>query len=333
MADKIRWGILSTAKISDTLIAAMRASARSELVAVASRNLDVAQAHASERNIPKSYGSYQALLDDPQVDVVYNPLPNTLHGEWTVKAAESGKHVLCEKPLVTTLSELDAVQAAQQANLVTIFEAFAYLHHPQTLAVKEMIQAGKLGGLQLINSWLLLYFQPDKPNIRFDPHLAGGCLWDIGVYPNSLAVVLAKNGTPVEVWASQNIGETSVDLSIFGQLRFGNGTIAQITGSYHSPAQSGAVIVGDRGYLHVHTPFTIPGTGDQDTLITYVERDGRKEEIVIPAKDAYLAEVEAMEACVLDGAEPVVPLRQSRQFLKCVLALHQSAASGTLISV
>ena len=132
MANKIRWGLLSTANINKALIDPIRQAKRSELVAVASRDAAKAQTYAQEHGIPKAYGSYEALLADPDIDVIYNPLPNTMHSEWTIKAADAGKHVLCEKPLVTTLAEFDQVAAAAQRNQVTVFEAFMYLHHPQT---------------------------------------------------------------------------------------------------------------------------------------------------------------------------------------------------------
>jgi predicted dehydrogenase len=172
MSNKIRWGILSTARINRSLLDPIKEASRSELAAVASRDLDRAKAYAAEKGIPQAYGSYEELLADPNIDVIYNPLPNALHCEWTVKAAEAGKHVLCEKPLVTSLEELDKVEAAAQANKVTIFEAFMYLHHPQTLRVKEMVQSCQIGELQLINSWFNFYLPPeDSRNIRLNPDL------------------------------------------------------------------------------------------------------------------------------------------------------------------
>jgi len=158
MSAKLRWGLLSTAQINNALIEPIRRASRSELVAVASRSQAKAEAYAQANHIPKAYGSYEALLADPEVDVIYNSLPNTLHCEWTVKAANAGKHVLCEKPIVTTLSELDEIEAAAKTNQVTIFEAFMYLHHPQTRKVRDLIQTGHLGNLQLVSSWYAYYF-------------------------------------------------------------------------------------------------------------------------------------------------------------------------------
>jgi predicted dehydrogenase len=333
MPEKIRWGILSTAKINNALLAPIRQAERSELVAVASRNIDTARAYAKEKGIPKAHGSYEALLADPEVDVIYNSLPNSLHCDWTVKAAEAGKHVLCEKPLVTTMAEFDKVEAAAKANQVTIFEAFMYLHHPQTLKVKEMIQAGELGNLQLINSWFHFYLSPEhSQNIRLRADLTGGSTWDVGVYPNSMAIVMANAGAPLEVWASQITGESGVDVAMRAQMRFSNGVIAQISSGFRTPFREAASLVGEKGRVHIVKPWK-PGFDGQDSLLKVSRSDGSEETITIPVLDPYLCEVRAMEACILDGAEPVVPLALSQEFLRTILALYQSAESGHPVSL
>jgi predicted dehydrogenase len=328
MSEKIRWGILSTAGINDALLDPIRQAGRSELAAVASRDLARATAYAQEKDIPKAYGSYEELLADPAVDALYNPLPNTLHCEWTVKAAEAGKHTLCEKPICTTLEELDRVEAAATANNVTVFEAFMYLHHPQTLKIKEMIQAGKLGHLRLIISWFDFYLPvEDSGNIRLNPNLGGGSVWDVGVYPNSLAIAMAQAGAPVEVWAGQTQGETGVDVVTAGQMKFSNGVTAQISSGFRTPFRQGAHLVGSEGQIVIEHPWKPHETGE-DAKILFTDKNGNEETPVIPHVNPYLCEVEAMEACILDGAEPVVPLSLSREFLRSILALNESAASG-----
>jgi xylose dehydrogenase (NAD/NADP) len=333
MPDKIKWGIMSTAKINDALLDPIRQAPRSELVAVASRNVDKAQAYARAKDIPKAHSSYEALLADLGVDAVYISLPNSLHCEWTVKAAEAGKHVLCEKPLVPTLAELDQVEAAAQTNNVTIFEAFMYLHHPQTLKVKEMIETGQLGELQLINSWFAYYLPPeDSDNIRLYPELAGGSLWDVGVYPNSLAIALNQAGPPLEVWASQIKGETGVEVSMSGQMKFANGVVAQISSGFRCPFREGAHIVGSEGMVRISEPWK-PHLSGRGSQIVFSTKDDAEERITIPQSDPYLNEVEAMEACILDGAEPIVPLSLSRDLLRSVLALYESAETGRPVSL
>lgn len=333
MSNKIRWGLLSTARINRALLPPLRHSARSELVAVASRQQAKADAYAAKHGIPKAYGSYDALLADPDIDVIYNPLPNGLHAEWTIKAANAGKHVLCEKPLVVSLEEWDAVNAAASRNNVTIFEAFMYLHHPQTQTIKAMIQAGDLGEIQTINSWFHFYLPPaDSKNVRLNTKLAGGSLWDVGVYPNSLAIVMADSGSPVAVWGQQALGETGVEVAMQAQMRFANGVNAQISSSFRTPFRQGAEIVGSDALLSIPEPWK-PGSSGKDSIIYLTRRDNSQKEIVIPAIDPYLCEVQAMEACILDGREPVVPLSLSRDFLITVLALYRSAASGKVVEL
>lgn len=337
MAKKVRWGLLSTANINKALITPLQRAERSELVAVASRDQAKADDYAKEQGIPKAYGSYEALLADPEIDAIYNPLPNLLHREWTVKAAEAGKHVLCEKPIVTTLADFDQVQAAAERHKVTIFEAFMYLHHPQTRKVLELVGGGKVGAVQQINSWFHFYLPPERAtNIRLNAQLHGGSLWDVGVYPNSAALSIAQaagaGDAPVEVWASQIIGETGVDVAMRAQLHFANGLVAQISSGFRTPFREAIHIVGDRGSLYLAEPWK-PGLQGKESQVTFTAIDGATETIVTPATDPYLCEVQAMEACLLDGAAPVISLDRSRNFLRSVLAIYESAATGRPVKV
>ena len=311
------------------MIGPLQQSARSELVAVASRSLKKAQDYAKKKGIPRAYGSYDDLLTDAEIDAVYVSLPNALHCEWTAKAAAAGKHVLCEKPLVITMDQMEEVEAAARDNNVTIFEAIAIVHHPLTQQIEEIVQAGRLGEIQQIAASRSYYLPPeDIDNIRLKPELGGGSLWDIGVYPNALAILLNQTGPPVEVWACQIKGETCVDLTCNGQMKFSNGVVAQISSSFRTPDRARFHMAGNKGALEVMTPFSARFIGRNSSQILVTDRDGNTETMIIPAKDACLCEVEAMEACVLDGAAPTVPLSLSRDLLKSVLALHQSAATG-----
>jgi xylose dehydrogenase (NAD/NADP) len=330
---KIRWGILSTARITDALIGPIKQSRRSELDAVASRSLDKASAFAQENDIPQAYGSYEELLADPTIDVVYIPLPNHLHCDWTVKAAEAGKHVLCEKPLVTTMEGMDKIEAAARANNVTVFEAFMYLNHPQMLKVKEMIAEGRLGNLQFITSWMGFYLPPENDwDYRLNPAMGGGSMWDTGVYPSSLSVSLA--GLPEAVWARQIIGETGVDIAFDAQMRFSGGVVAQLSTSFRSPIRDEAHIVGDKGAIHLSDPWRWRrGTPNQDSEIVFTSVAGEEKDVTVVTANPFLCEVEAMEACVLDGATPNVPLSLSRDFLRCALALSESARTGQVVKL
>jgi predicted dehydrogenase len=272
MADKVRWGILSTAAINDVIIYAINRSSRSELIAVASRERAKAQAYASKRSIPKPYGSYQDLLDNPEIDAVYISLPNTLHCEWILKAAEARKHVLCEKPIVTTAEDFNKVDAAQSKYNVIVFEAFMYLHHPQTLKVKELVQSGRLGEIQFINSWFDYYLpEYEKNNIRVKRETAGGSLWDVGVYPNSMSITMAMAGAPEEVSAYKKYEEgVEVDTAIYGNLRFSNNIIAQISASIRSPFRVGTHIIGREGFILIEKPWK-PGLDGNKSQIKPVQ--------------------------------------------------------------
>ena len=332
MAKKVRWGLLSTANINKALLGPLRQAERSELVAVASRDQAKAQAYAQEHGIARAYGSYEALLADPEVDAIYNPLPNLLHREWTVKAATAGKHVLCEKPLVTTLADFDAVTQAAERYGVVIFEAFMYLHHPQTQMVLETVRSGRLGTLQQINSWFHFYLPPERAtNIRLNAGLHGGSLWDVGVYPSSLALAVAHaagaGSAPTELFANQIVGESGVDVAMRAQLHFANGLVAQISSGFRTPFREGAQIIGDQAMLYIHEPWK-PGLQGNDSLCTLTTASGENTTLTTPAIDPYLCEVRAMEACVLDGAAPLLSLEMSRNFLRSVLAIYESAASG-----
>ncbi len=335
MTQKVRWGLLSTANINKAVIPPIHASERSELVAVASRDAEKAASYAKTHGIPKAHGSYEALLADPAVDAIYNPLPNLLHREWTVKAAAAGKHVLGEKPLVTTLEDFDLVAAAATEHEVAIFEAFMYLHHPQTQQILSLIREGELGKIQQISSWFHFYLPPERANnIRLNAALHGGSLWDVGVYPNSYALAIAEaagaGDLPNAVWANQIVGESGVDVAMRAQLQFAGGLIAQISSGFRTPFREGLQVVGDRAMLQANEPWK-PGLQGADSHYTVTTIDGASKTITVPAVDPYLCEVQAMEAILLDGADPILPLQQSRNFLRSVLAIYESARTGDVV--
>lgn len=324
----INWGILSTARINRRLIPPMRQAVRSELVGVASRNLEKASAYATEWQIPQVYGSYEALLNDPDIDAVYISLPNTLHAEWVVAAAEAGKHILCEKPLVQTLDDFERVVTAAKANGVHLNEAFAHLHLPHHHQIKEWVENGRIGTLRLIEGHFYFYLPPERnSNIRLNSSLGGGSLWDIGVYSNALAVFYAGGVAPQRVWATQTLGESGVDVSFAGQMQFENGLTAQINCGFHNPFREHLRLVGTEGMIELSRPHNT--TDGDPTPVVITNNSGESETIEMPFKDSYLAEIEAFEAVVLDGAAPVVSLDLSREFLRSVLALREAARASS----
>jgi predicted dehydrogenase len=184
-------------------------SPRNRLLAVASRDLERAQAYAAQNGIERTHGSYEALLADPEVDVVYISLPNNLHVEWSVRAAAAGKHVLCEKPLALSVDDVDRVAEAARQHGVVIAEAFMYRHHPQTLKVIELINEGAIGSLRIVRGGFT--FMLERPgDIRLRPELGGGSIWDVGCYPISYARTAAGGIAPEEVFGWQQLGRARV---------------------------------------------------------------------------------------------------------------------------
>ena len=319
--NSLRWGLLSTAHINRSIILPLRTSARNKLAAVASRSQATAETYAKEWKIPQAYGSYEALLADPSIDVIYNPLPNHLHAEWTIKAAQAGKHVLCEKPLALSVEEVDAMAAAAQKAGVIVAEAFMYRHHPQPQKAKELVDSGAIGRLQVIRG--AFTFVLDRPNNpRWDPAMGGGCLWDVGCYPLNYARFIT-GAEPVEVFGWQTTGPTGIDDTFVGQLRFPGEVFAQFDASFRSPYRTFMELVGGEGSLRVPLPFQ----GDKDSVIQLFQ--GEKSEIFpTPGADRYLLEIEDMADAVLQGKPPRVSLADSRHNVAAIVALLQSARAG-----
>ena len=322
----LRWGLLSTARINKALIEPLRHSDRNELVAVASRSSQNAEAYAKEWGIPRAHGSYEAFLADPDIDVIYNPLPNSLHTEWTIKAAHAGKHVLCEKPLALSVEDVDAMIEAANSTGVTITEAFMYRHHPQTLKVKELVEEGAIGDLQLIRG--SFSFDLDwGADIRLEPDLGGGSIWDVGCYPISYARYIA-GGEPEEVFGWQVSSALGVDLIFAGQMRFANGVLAQFDSSFRTPERTHIEITGSEGAITVPIPFT-PKVNESVIL----QRGQDSETLKIAGEMLYLGEVEDLADAVLLGKPPLISLEHSRANVATINALLSSAKLGRPVPV
>ncbi len=329
MTDRVlRWGLISTAGINSALISPIGVSARSKLVAVASRSLGRAQEYAREWNIPTAHGGYENLLADPDVDVIYNALPNTLHTEWTVKAADAGKHILCEKPLSITVEDVDRMVDAAERNGVVLFEAYMYRHHPQTLKVQELVQQRAIGEVRVIRP--VFSYTLDRPgDIRLDPNLGGGSLWDVGCYPVSFAQAITGSA-PTEVVGWQDVGETGVDMTFAGQMRYAGDVFAQFDCSFQAPLRTRTEVIGSEGALSIEHPWKPSIEGPAGIRL---QRGENEEAIDIEDVDPYLCEVQAMEACVLDGADPLLSLSESRGIMATLTALYESARTGRTVSL
>jgi len=328
MTNKVlNWGLLSTARINRALIPPLQVSKRNHLLAVASRSQANADAYAKEKNIPRAHGSYEALLADPEIDVIYNPLPNHLHAGWTIRAVEAGKHVLCEKPLALSVDEVNAIKAAAQKHGRVVAEAFMYRHHPQTLKVQELVKSGSIGSLKLIRGSFSFVLSREEDIRLLDPAMGGGSIWDIGCYPISYArTVVGEN--PVEVFGWQVTGKTGIDETFAGQLRFAGDIHAQFDSSFIIPFQSFMEIVGSEGTLSIPKPFK-PGVNDR----ILISREDKTETIKVRGRELYLGEVEDMADAILLGHDSRISLDDSRANVGVITALLESARVGKPISV
>ena len=322
MADRLlHWGLLSTARINRALIPPLRASKRNRLLAVASRTEETAEAYAREWKIPRAHGSYEALLEDPEIDVIYNPLPNSLHAEWTIKALRAGKHVLCEKPLAVSVGEVDAIRAASKETSKVVAEAFMYRHHAQTLRVKELVHNGSLGKLQSIKGSFTFMLEREG-DVRLVKALGGGSIWDVGCYPISYARLIV-GVEPLEVFGWQITGPSGIDMSLFGQMRFPNDVHVQFDCGFASPEHSFIEIIGAEGTLNVPKPFK-PGKKER----IYLTRQGKITPIEIKGEELYRGEVEDLADAILLGKPPRISLEDSRGNVAAIVALLESAQTG-----
>lgn len=324
----IRWGLLSTAHINRHLIPAIRASARGELVAVASRSQTNAETYAAQWDIPYAFGSYQAMLDSGIVDAVYIGLPNHLHAEWSIRALHSGVHVLCEKPFATSLEEVDRMIAASQQTGQVLAEAFMYRHHPQTKLAGEWAHSGRLGEIILVRGEFTFLLKDRTTNVRMIPAYGGGCLWDIGVYPLSFAQFIYST-PPVAVSGIQYLGNTEIDESFIGQMTYPSGGLAQISSSFRSPYHTSIDIIGVQGRLSLNWPFTV----ESDHKMIFYPVDGGASEIPVPEQELYIGEIDDMHAAILDEKLPYLSLSETRNHVRTALALYESARSGQIVKL
>jgi predicted dehydrogenase len=322
----LRWGLLSTANINKALITPLRASARNHLTAIASRSQDSAEAYAREWKIERAFGSYEAMLADPDIDVVYISLPNHLHAEWAIRSMQAGKHVLCEKPMGLTTVEVDAITAASQKYARVVAEAFMYRHHPQTLKARELVESGRIGKLQAIRGSFTFKMSTDV-NIRLVPEWGGGSIWDVGCYPISYTRFIV--GTePLEVFGRQVTGSSGIDDSFFGQMRFPGEIHAQFDCGFRTPYRTHMEIIGSEGTLTVPSPFK-PGLDEHISLY----RPEKTEVITSPRQELYSGEVEDMADCILTGKTPRMSLADSRANTATIVALLESAKTGQPVNL
>ncbi len=322
-ASTFRWGILGVARINRALVGPLN-TGRHRLLAIASRTAARAEAYAAEHGIPRAYGSYEALLADPEIDGVYIPVPNSLHAPLTIQAARAGKHVLCEKPLALSGEEVQAIADAAAAHGVVVTEAFMYRHHPIVSRMKALIEEGAIG--RVLGAFGVFSFVHDRPNdVRFDPELGGGSLWDVGCYPVGFIRTLLGE-RPATVYGVGAWSPRDVDLTFFGQLTFPGGVVAQIVSSFETAFRTEVDVTGTEGRLRVTHAFK-----PREREIIELIRGDEVTPIEVDGPPLYQGQVDDLVEAATTGRAPLVTLDDSRDNVETLAALLASARTGQAV--
>ena len=324
MARAVKWAIMSTANINRKVIPAAHASSKVELVAVASRDQMRADRYAKTWEIQRAYGSYEALLADPEVEAVYVSLPNSLHCEWAIKALEAGKHVLCEKPLSRRASEVEAAFDAADRTGRLLSEAFMYRHNPQTKRAKQLVDEGAIGELRLIRA-VFSYPLYDEDNIRLRTDLDGGALMDVGCYAVSGSRLFG--GEPERVYGEAWLGPSGTDWVFAGMLRFPGNVVALIDCGTAMTERDELEAIGSEGSLFLDDPWHCKAPGIE------LRRAGRVERIELDLLDSYQLELENLSDAIRGDGELLLGRDDAVAQARVLEALNDSAIHGAPVSL
>jgi len=317
----VQWGILSTARINDKFIVGCAQSDAATVSAVASRDPERARSYADERGIDRAYGSYEALLADPEVEAVYISLPNAMHIEWTQRALRAGRHVLCEKPLSRNPDEVAGVFDLAEREGLLLMEAFMYRHNPQTQRLQELVRAGAIGRLRMVRAAFSFAIAGDA-DVRLSAGLDGGALMDVGCYCVSAARLLA--GEPLRVASQQVIGGDGVDIVFVGTMGFADGVVAHFDAGLSLADRDQLEVVGEHGTLflddpwHCRVPVIELDTGDT------VKR------IELQRVDSYMLEAENLSRAIRGEATPLLGRDDAVGQAMAIDALYRAAGGGGL---
>ncbi len=323
----LRYGMISTARIGlNQHIPAARESTSSEILAIASRGEVGARKAAEDHDIPKWYGSYDALLMDPDIDAVIIPLPNSMHCEWTIKAAEAGKHVLCEKPLAVTTDEARRMIGAAKANNVVLVEAFTHRWSPHLRTARALIGEGAIGHVTGIDSALTFPVAESQGNIRFSAELAGGSLMDAGCYAvYASRFVLGEEPVRATGFAYDG-GGYGVDTTLSGLLEFPSGAVAHVSSSMEQPRRCEFIAIGSQGRIE------IPDMFDDGGPIVVKAGDNERTE-AMPGPNRFRVQLDEFSQCVLTGMSPEFPAEDGLRNTAALSALLAAAKEGAVVDV
>jgi D-xylose 1-dehydrogenase (NADP+, D-xylono-1,5-lactone-forming) len=329
---KLRWGILGAARINERLLPAIVEASNSDLVAIASRRVGAA-AETLAKYAPCypdiiAYDSLDDLLNDDQVQVVYLPLSNHEHAEWTLRAIEHRKHVLCEKPMALTLDDIDAIATAARRYKVKVMEGFMYRFHPQHQRVLEIIKSGLIGDIRSVRASYSFMMRPAR-EYRLAEHgkRGGGALWDIGCYAiHSLRLFFDQ--PPVSVMATAQYVSSGADSACAGVLEYEDGRFAQFDFSFERARRCEYEVIGAQGGVKCHIVWQLPG---DVPVISWWTEDGKSCEERLPAANHFRLEIEHFSRCILDDKEPALSLDDARDNCRILGAIIQSAEEGVKI--
>ena len=328
--NKIRWGILSTSKIARrAAIPGLQKGEMNEVVAVASRDLARAEEAANSLGLARAYGSYQELIDDPEIDAIYNPLPNHLHVSWSERALEAGKHVLCEKPVGLDAAEAARLlEAARRHPRSKVMEAFMYRFHPQWRKTLECIRSGALGRLRTVHS-VFSYFKTDASDIRNRKEIGGGGMLDIGCYCVSLSRLLWGDEPRGVLGVVEFDPDLGIDRLASAVLQFPEGTATFTCGTQLQPYQR-VQVLGEQGRLEVIRPFNAPPDSELRLILDLGEET---EEIVVPAADQYQIQGEEFARAIIEDRPVPYPLEDAVANMKVIDAVFESSRRGGWIEL
>ena len=330
MSDKIRWGIISTAGIAEkSFIPALRETSRGELVAVASRDRNKADDFAKKHTIPTVFDDYASMLKSDKIDAVYNPLPNTMHAEWTIQAAEHGKHIFCEKPLAMSADEITAMSESCERAGVELVEAFVFLFHEQTLKLRQILDRGAIGEITATHAYMNFRIPRPSDNIRLNKALGGGGLLDGGVYPLTFTRFVFGE-EPISVQASCLFDQDyDVDLRTSAVLEFSGGRFATIQMAMDGQGGQGAAIYGEKGFIQVSQPYH-PRKGAQVLVKT---PDGEEQSVIEANRHPFAPAIEHFHDVLLDGKKLAVPATNALGTIALVEAIFESAKTGKRVTL
>jgi D-xylose 1-dehydrogenase (NADP+, D-xylono-1,5-lactone-forming) len=327
---KVRWGILSTANIAQKSLIPAFERANNAVVAGIASSSGKAEVVAAQFNIAKSYSSYEAMLQDPDIDAFYIPLPNHLHKKWTIEAAKHGKHILCEKPASLTAEETkEMVEFCRESN-VKFMEAFMYQFHPQHERVREIIKSGEIGEVKFMRASFSFFLAQPEGNVRMDSEKGGGSLYDIGCYAiHSIRKIIGAEPTEVHVHANMD-SDYKVDTSAFGYMKMENGVHAHFDCSFDMVFRAEYEVIGTEGQIKVPRAFRPDNHGGEGLVIVQTEGVTREEKIVA---DIYKEEVEHISRVILENGEPAYTGENAIQNMRVIEACYQSIKSGDIIKL